>query len=119
VAGSTKLQNVALVADGPGDNLAVYVSGGTLRIDGSDVEAALSGTQSTLEAGIFATGATASVIFKNGTLGANSGSPQNSARLVSGAKIAIENSQLNGATFGSPLCFQNFSGTTYLAVTCP
>jgi hypothetical protein len=31
--------------------------------------------------------------------------------MLSGAKIAIENSQLNGATFGSPLCFQNFSGS--------
>ena len=119
VAGSTKLQNVALVADGPGDNLAVYVSGGTLRIDGSDVEAAFSGTQSTLEAGIFATGATASVIFKNGVLSANAGSPQNSARQVSGGKIAIENSQLNGTTFGTPLCFQTFNGMTYTAVTCP
>jgi hypothetical protein len=97
----------------------VYVSGGSLLIIGSDAEAALSGTQTTLEAGIFATGATASVIFKNGTLAANSGSPQNSARKVAGAQIAVENSQLKGTTFGAPLCFQNFDGTTYSAVACP
>jgi hypothetical protein len=119
LAGSTKLQNLTLVADGPADNLAVYVSGGSLLIIGSDAEAALSGTQTTLEAGIFATGATASVIFKNGTLAANSGSPQNSARKVAGAQIAVENSQLKGTTFGAPLCFQNFDGTTYSAVACP
>ena len=119
VAGSTKLRNVTLVADGPTDNLAVYVSGGTLAINASDVEAAMSATQSTLEAGIFATGATSSIVFKNGTLAANSGAPQNSARKVSGAQISIENAQLKGATFGTPLCFQNFDGTTYTAVGCP
>ena len=118
VAGSTKLTNVALVADGSADNLAVYVSGGTLLINRSDVESAPSGTQTTLEVGIFATGATASVTFKNGTLAANAGSPQNAARQVSGAKIAIENAQLKGATFGTPLCFRTFD-STFAAVSCP
>jgi hypothetical protein len=119
VAGSTKLTNVQVIADGPADNLAVYVSGGTLLIAWSDVLAALNGSQTTLEAGIFATGGTASVIFKNGTLGAFSGSPQNSARQVSGGKIALENALMTGATFGTPLCFRTFAATTFTAVTCP
>jgi Domain of unknown function DUF11/Fibronectin type III domain len=116
--GSTKLSNVTLVADGPTDNLAVYVGGGTLLISGSDVRAAPSGTQTTLEVGIFATGATASVIFKNGSLSANAGSPQNAARQVAGGKIAIENAQLTGTTFGTPLCFRTFD-SSYSAVACP
>ena len=119
VAGSTKLSNVSLVADGSADNLAVYVSGGALLINRSDVQSAPSGTQTTLEVGIFATGATAAVTFKNGTLAANAGSPQNAARQVSGAKIAIENAQLTGTTFGTPLCFRTFDATTYTAVPCP
>ena len=117
-AGSTRLSNVSLVADGTIDNLAVYVSGGKLAINGSDIQAAPTGTQTTLEAGIFATGASASVTFRNGSISANAGSPQNAARQVFGGKIAIENTQLTGTTFGAPLCFRAFDAT-YAPVGCP
>lgn len=116
---STRLQNVTLVADGAQENRGVNVSGGKIEIVDSDVEAALSGTQTALEAGLYAVGATSSIVFRNGKLSAAVGSPAYSAYRAGGAAIAIANTQLTGTTSGSPQCFQTFSGASYTAVACP
>ncbi len=119
VNGATTLVGVNLVADGPSDNLAVFVTGGFLAITLSDVEAAPSGTQTTEEAGVWASGATANVVVQNSKLAASSGLPRLSAHQDSGALIRIDNTQLKGTTSGTPLCFQTFIGSTYTAAACP
>jgi hypothetical protein len=97
----------------------VHVSGGTLEIADSEVEVALSGTQTALEVGLYATGATAAIVFRNGKLAAATGAPAYVAYRAGGASLALANAQLTGTTFGAPQCFQTFSSATYTAVACP
>jgi hypothetical protein len=119
VNGPTLFRNASALADGPIDNLAIYVTGGLLAIHGSDIEAAPSATQTGTEAAVWATGATSEVVVKNSKLAVNSGTTTQSAHRDSGALVKIENTQLKGTTFGTPLCFQNFVGSTFTLAACP
>lgn len=116
---STRLRNVRLVADGAGDNLAVHVTGGTLELVNADVVAAASGTQTTFETALYASGAAAAIEFRNGTLTVKSGASQYAAYRAAGATIKIDNAMLTGTTFGAPLCFQTFTAAGFAPATCP
>ena len=118
--GNTLLKNVAVVADGPLDNTAIYVTGGFLNLSGgNDVEAALSATQTGVEIALWAVGATSNVVVKNSSLNPESGTTRLAARRDSGSLVRIENTQMKGTTQGTPLCFNNFVPSTYTLAACP
>lgn len=117
--GFTILSNVIAFADGMTDNLALFVTGGTLVIGDSRVVAAVSGTQTGVEVGLWASGATSTVIVRNSNVGAFSGTTKQSAHKESGAVIKMDNTQLTGTTFGTPLCFQTYVASTFTAASCP
>jgi hypothetical protein len=117
-AGSTRLRNVTLVADGATDNLAVRVTGGKLTILEAEVAAALSGTQSGLEVALYASGATAAIEFRDGKLAAKGSGTPYAAYRAAGATLKINNAQLIGTTFGAPLCFQTY-GASFAPASCP
>jgi len=117
--GNTFLRNVVAVADGPVDNTAINVTGGDLDIVFSIVVAADSATQTGVETALSATGATSSVRVFTSALNAASGTTKLSARQASGALVKIANSQMQGSTVGTPLCFNNFDPSTYTLAACP
>lgn len=119
VSGSTRLRSVVAVADGPTDNTAVYVTGGTLNITLSVLWAALSATQTGVETALWAAGATSNVSVFSSLLNVGSGTTRISARRDSGAGVGIANTQMKGTTVGTPLCFNNFDPSTYTLAACP
>ena len=120
LAGNSRFSGASLIADGATDNLAVYVTGGTLNLGGVDVEAAPSATQTSLEIGVFASGASTKVTVKNSKLAASGtgGVTKYSAQQTASGTIYIANTQLVSATNGTPFCFQTYGGASWTAVTC-
>jgi hypothetical protein len=117
--GFTTLSNVAAVADGATDDLAVYVLGGVLIIEGGAANAALTVTPTGTSVALWASGATTSVIVRNSKLHAFAGATKQSAHQESGALIKIDNTELRSPTFGAPACFQTYDRLTFAAVGCP
>ncbi len=117
--GMTHLRNVIAATDGPTDNTAVYVTGGSLQIVYSGLVAALSATQTGVETALWGAGATTDVSVFSSLLTVGSGTTKISARRDSGARVGIASSSMSATTTGTPLCFNNFDPSTYTLAACP
>ena len=108
-AGFTLFTHVILSADGPTDNVAVYVTGGAITIEEGRVSAGFSGgTGAGVPIAADAAGVTAKV--RNSLLSAGlAATPRYSAFVDNGGTMYIENTQLGGDTSGEPTCFNTYN----------
>ena len=117
-SGATRLRNVTLITSGYGDNLAVFVAGGSLTLIDSQVSAALNGSQSALQTALYASGPTSSIVFMNGQLTPDAGTPPYFAYQTNGASISVVSSRVSGNVFGTVKCLWTFDAL-FTPVTCP